>query len=128
MGWIDLPQGGDRRPALIGVVCRECHEVFFPPRPVCPNCWSRSLEKKAMGHRGRLGGFAVAHVAPRGFEAPYIQGFIDLDEGPRIFSLIEAEAAHSDGLRKGQLMDLIVREIGTDETGQPIVAWKYKPI
>lgn len=68
--------------------CNECSNVYFPPRPFCPKCASRSVAWfKATGH-GRLFSYVINHRPAPGFkdEAPYAIAVVELDEGPRMMT------------------------------------------
>ncbi|WP_433948322.1 Zn-ribbon domain-containing OB-fold protein [Brevundimonas diminuta] len=66
--------------------CNGCDRLSFPPKPICPHCWSSDIGWTALSGRGRLYSRTVVHAAPAVFqpEAPYGVGVIDLDEGLRI--------------------------------------------
>lgn len=81
-----------------------------------------------MGRRGKIDTFTVVHVAPKGFKAPYIQAFIDLDEGPRIFSLISGCETSDDAIQEGDKVELIVEKITEDGAGNELIGYKYRPI
>ena len=127
MGWIKISDSGEK-PSLVGSRCLQCSEVFFPPKKVCPNCWSRNFEKIFLGQKGLLDNFSISFVAPQGFKAPYVQGFVDLQEGPRIFSLIEVDESEYCHLKKGCEVELTIKEIFTDDSKSPTAVWKYVPI
>lgn len=81
-----------------------------------------------LSQRGRLYSFTVAHVAPLGFRAPYLQAFIDLPEGPRIFSLISEDVPpREDALEEGMEMELVIERVRDDEAGNPVVSYKFRP-
>lgn len=86
------------------------------------------MEEVEIGRTGRLYSHTVAYVAPAGFRAPFFQAFIDLPEGPRIFSLIGSECPVECGaLEDGMLMRLVVEPVAdTPEQGQKLT-YKYVP-
>jgi len=58
---------------LIGSRCTSCGRTFFPWQPVCRVCMrDGTMEETALSTRGKIDTFAVVHVAPLGFKAPYI--------------------------------------------------------
>jgi hypothetical protein len=68
-----------------------------------------------IGRRGRL----YSHT---------IQAFIDLDEGPRIFSLIGAECPVEDGvLDDGMEMQLVIEPLADTPENKEILSYKYVP-
>ena len=68
--------------------CDDCLHVYFPPRPFCPECASRSVSVFAASGRARLESYVISHRPSRGFEAPYAIALVTLEEGPRMMSNI----------------------------------------
>ncbi|MEW5947433.1 MAG: zinc ribbon domain-containing protein [bacterium] len=68
--------------------CRDCGEVFFPPRVLCPHCLSTSLEWTPLSGRGVLYAFSWQERGVR-FVKPDVLGLVDLEDcAGRIFSRI----------------------------------------
>ena len=68
--------------------CDDCDHVYFPPRPFCPACASRSVSVFAASGRGRLGSYVISHRPHKAMEAPYAIALVALEEGPRLMSNI----------------------------------------
>lgn len=68
--------------------CDECDHVYFPPRPFCPACASRSVSVFAASGRGRLDSYVISHRPHKAMEAPYAIALVALEEGPRLMSNI----------------------------------------
>ena len=66
--------------------CEACGKFTFPPKKICPHCWSDNMAWKPLSHKGTLYSWTRIHAAPKVFEpeAPYAVGVIDLDIGLRI--------------------------------------------
>ena len=66
--------------------CEACGKFTFPPKPVCPHCWSDRMAWKALSKTGLLYSWTRIHSAPKVFvdEAPYAVCVVDLDIGLRI--------------------------------------------
>lgn len=66
--------------------CEACGKSTFPPKPVCPHCWSDRMAWKDLAARGTLYSWTRIHSAPKVFvdEAPYAVCVVDLDGGLRI--------------------------------------------
>ena len=74
--------------------CDACGKFTFPPKPVCPHCWSDAMRWKPLSHKGTLYSWTRIHAAPKVFvdEAPYAVCVVDLDIGLRIATrLVERE-------------------------------------
>lgn len=113
---------------LIGSRCTACGRTFFPKRTVCPVCMRETMEEKPLSTRGKIDTFTVVHVAPMGFKAPYIQAFVDLPEGPRIFSLITGCEPSENALKEGTEVDLVIDKIVEDEKGNDLIGYKFRPV
>jgi uncharacterized OB-fold protein len=126
---IASPSDPERAPALVGAKCDGCGTVVFPKMPVCPSCGRNgAMRDIEIGRRGRLYSHTIARFAPKGFNAPYFQAFIDLDEGPRIFSLIGAECPVEDGvLDDGMEMQLVIEPLADTPENKEILSYKYVP-
>jgi uncharacterized OB-fold protein len=114
---------------LIGSRCRECSRVFFPKRHACGLCMKDdAMEEVRLSTRGKIDTFSVVHVAPTGFKAPYIQAFVDLPEGPRIFSIITECELTEEGIAEGQEVELVIDKIAEDEKGNELIGYKFRPV
>ena len=114
---------------LIGSKCRACGRTFFPKQSVCRVCMREdTMQETALSTRGKIDTFTVVHVAPMGFKAPYIQAFVDLPEGPRIFSLITGCEPSEDALKTGTEVELVIDKITEDEKGNDLIGYKFRPV
>lgn len=70
--------------------CCSCGELTFPPKPICPHCWSDSVKWTPLKGEGVLYSKTTVHAGPAAFknELPYRLGIVDLDEGLRIATRI----------------------------------------
>ncbi len=87
LNWRRIPQ----RYRLIGCECKTCGNMYFPKRPVCPNCRRKGeIVEKQFSGKGKIISFTKVHVPPEGFEeqAPYILAIIALEEGARVMAQI----------------------------------------
>jgi uncharacterized protein len=68
--------------------CDACSHVYFPPRPFCPACASRTVSVFAASGRAKLHSYVISHRAAPGFTAPYSIAVVELEEGPRMMTNI----------------------------------------
>jgi len=69
---------------LVGSICTNCTKLFYPQRPICPDCRrSGKTEDFQFAGNGKIVSHTVIRVAPSGFEkySPYAVAIIKLDEG-----------------------------------------------
>lgn len=79
--WNALAEG-----RFITTQCRSCEKFSFPPKPICPHCWSADVAWNELRSSGSLYSWTRIHAAPAAFavEAPYVVGIVDLDQGVRL--------------------------------------------
>lgn len=73
--------------ALLVQACATCGSVQHPPRPLCLQCWSDTLEWATASGEATVYSFTIAHRSTtRGFrdDTPYVVAIVELDEGPRL--------------------------------------------
>lgn len=126
-GLFRLPTSPGEQPYLLGSKCRECGNVFFPKRAICPACVAEdTLEEVPLGTRGTINSFATVRVAPAGFAAPYTQALVDLPEGLTIFSIIVGETSGSAALEIGAEVELVIGPVSVDESGNEVIGYKFR--
>ncbi len=128
-GLVHEAAGSDEKPYLIGSRCKTCGRVAFPRTYVCSVCMTAdTMEEVPLSTKGTIDTFTVIHVAPLGFKAPYVQAFVNLPEGPRIFSLIGGCDPLNNDLKDGTEVELSVEKITEDEKGNDLIGYKFQPI
>jgi uncharacterized OB-fold protein len=96
-----FPEGqGTDATHIVGSRCPSCGDVRFPARPLCP-LDSRPTDHALLAGSGTIYEAVRMDLAPPGFEIPYWVGYVDLDDGVRIFARIavengSAEPCHGD--------------------------------
>ncbi len=74
---------------LLGLKCNKCGAYIIPPKLICTECGSPDLEVVEFKGRGSIKTFSTILVPPEGFQAPYLVGLVELEEGPWIMANIE---------------------------------------
>lgn len=79
----------DRR--LMVNACSSCGRKTLYARPFCPHCWSEDVELTTASGRARLYTWSVVHqnAAPFDARTPYVLAMVDLEEGPRLMTVVE---------------------------------------
>src|SRR5215472_2678194 len=90
-GLFTLPDD-PRGPALLAARCAACRRHHFPATDTCPYCSSQGCTIEAIGRTGKLWVHTVVNARPPGYrgEVPYGFGVVDLAEGMRVVSRLEA--------------------------------------
>jgi uncharacterized OB-fold protein len=76
--------------------CTECGKHHFPPRQLCPHCWSEKLDWTKSCGEGVVYSFTVMHRAPIpvfSARVPYVVALVDLAEGPRMMANVIGDDA-----------------------------------
>lgn len=68
--------------------CGDCSDVYFPPRPFCPNCSSKNVTVFKASGRGTLYSYIINHRPHPAWDAPYAIAAVKLAEGPVLMSNI----------------------------------------
>lgn len=91
--------------------CCDCEHAYFPPRPFCPACSSRSVEVFAASGRATLYSYVIHHRDAPGFTAPYSIAVVELAEGPRMMTNI---------VGCDQTPDALELDMGLEVTFEPV--------
>jgi len=114
---------------LIGSKCSACGRSFFPKRAVCRVCQrDDTMNDIPLSTRGKIDTSTVVRVAPLGFKAPYIQAFVHLPEGTRVFSLITGCDPVEGVIKDGQDVEMVIEKITEDESGNDLIGYKFRPV
>ncbi|MCC6531142.1 MAG: Zn-ribbon domain-containing OB-fold protein [Burkholderiales bacterium] len=84
------------REELVLKRCSSCGKHHFPPRHLCPACWSDKLEWTKSAGTGVVYTFTIMQRAPMPVFAqrvPYVVALVDLEEGPRMMANIVGDDA-----------------------------------
>jgi CoA:oxalate CoA-transferase len=93
--------------------CPTCDDVAMPPVHRCPACQSGArCEPIALSGRGRVEQSTVLHTTTGDFEAPYVVGFVGLDEGVRLYARLELPPGVPTDVVAGTPVRLVARADG----------------
>ena len=125
-GLFTQPDGG--KPQLIGNRCRACGLVTFPKTPVCPKCMEKgTMEDALLEGRGKLDSYCIVNAALPGFKMPSIQAYINLEDGPRIWSLVTGCEPSDEALSIGMDMEMVIAKVREDADGNDLISYQFKP-
>jgi uncharacterized OB-fold protein len=111
---VDVATDGHIR--LLGGRCRACEDLSFPRAAVCTNCLSEDIETVDLPEQGTLYSYSIVHQAPKGWNVPYVLGYVDLPNTVRVFAHIDVP--HAD-LTVDMKVKLSIGVVGTDAAGAP---------
>lgn len=94
--------------------CRACGKTSLYVRPFCPHCWSEDVALAPASGRARLYTWSVVHQNAAPFDActPYLLAMVDLEEGPRLMTVVQD--CRAEDLRAEMEMEIAFR---TDDDG-----------
>ena len=116
--------GAAGRPVLVGSSCPSCGAAMFPAVPVCPCCMAEDLETVDMPATGTLYSFTEVHVGPAHWSKPVRLGYVDLDNGVRVFSHL----APGPGLAVGARVEIAAGRVGRRADGTPVDTFVFKTV
>lgn len=122
MYWRLIPQ----RYNLIGSVCKNCGEKYFPKRNLCPKCRRRSrIEEIKFSGEGKIFSHTTIYAPPDGFESqkPYVLAIIKLKEGPKVTA--QVVDCKPEEVKIGKKVKLVFRKIITSRDAG-IIRYGYK--
>jgi uncharacterized OB-fold protein len=103
--------------------CRECRRWQHPPRAICTVCGcERGLDWQRVSGRGTVFSSTVVHRALiselRPF-VPYVLALVELQEGPRLMTLLESYDADADAALASRPVQVAFRMV-TPEAVLPV--------
>ena len=115
---------------LIGSVCEDCGEVYFPQKEVsvCANCQGEKISRKDLGDEGEIYSFTVVHQQPSGGyykgEVPFIYAIVEMPAGVHVQThVINVEP---DKISVGQKVRAILDTLHEEEDTRTIT-YKFEP-
>ena len=121
-------------PQLIGSRCADCGMVTFPTQDSCPRCASTAMQQHLLARRGTLWAWTTQDFPPPsppftgagGKEfVPFGVGYVDLGDVKVESRLTEHDAAK---LQHGMAMELVVVPFRTDDDGNEVVTFAFRPV
>jgi uncharacterized OB-fold protein len=100
---------------LLGLKCKDCGKVTFPPRKVCADCGSENQEIVEMSGKGEIVTLTTCMAVPIGFQGPFVVAMVSMEEGGRVMADINVPDPTKAGLELiGKKVQSTVKEIPGD--------------
>lgn len=116
----------EQKYGLMASRCTICGRLYFPKRKqVCVACHGRECEDVKLSGNGRILSWTVIRAAPNGFEAPYVIGVVELDEGIMFTAPL---AAQPEDVQIGQRVRAAFRRLGENEGGMILYGPKFEVV
>lgn len=119
--------------SLIGTHCKSCGNYFFPKTFTChnPECKDKEVENVTLSTKGTIWSYTVLRypppppfVAPEPF-VPIPLAAVEIPEGLKIMGVVEG--CKQEDLKIGMEVELFVGKLYTDNEGNDIIGWKFRP-
>ncbi len=104
--------------------CDDCHKLWYPPAPFCPDCWARSFTWEKLSGRGKVNSWVVFHQAYFSSvkdEIPYNVAEVELDEGPRLLTNLV-------GIDNADIEIGMPVEVVFDDVTEDVTLAKFRPL
>ena len=98
--------------------CDACSNIYFPPRPFCPECASRSVSVIDASGNATLYSYVINHRPHPAFDGPYSIAVVTLEEGPRMMTNIVNCPQNPESLMLDMPLRVIFESL-TDEISVP---------
>jgi uncharacterized protein len=96
--------------------CDACGRIYFPPRPFCPACASRSVTVFAASGKAVLYSYVIHHRPVPGFTPPYAIAVVELAEGPRMMTNIVDCAQTPEALQLDMPLEVVFEKLDDEIT------------
>jgi uncharacterized OB-fold protein len=124
-----IPTNSRQKPHLIGSVCEECEEYFFPKtgqkatcdNPFCP----RSTSPANLSGRGKLLSATVMRSSVEG-EGERASAVILLEEGIKINSVLIGWEGYQYLMVPGTPVELVLHEMGMNEEDEMVIGYAFR--
>jgi hypothetical protein len=105
--------------------CNDCQDIYFYPRDICPNCFSRNVTWVQSSGKGTLYAFAIVHRAPLpafGDDVPFVIAMVQMEGSARVPSNLVGVEPDPEKIKIGMPVEVTFEDI-TDTISLP----KFKP-
>ncbi len=124
-----VPQSPEDKPYLVGSRCDRCGYTGFPPTKVCPMCMQvGTMKDLPLSRSGKISTFAISMIGTSQHKAPYVQAYVDLPEGLRVFATIVNCPPTTDSVQVGMDVELVLGRVAEDEQQNDIIGYQFQPV
>ncbi len=122
-------------PQLIGSRCAACGIVTFPAQHSCPRCASTEMAEQLLARRGRLWAWTTQdfpppsppYSGPTGKDfVPFGVGYVELPGEVKVETRLTE--SNPDALTIGMDMELVLVPFRTDDDGDEVVTFAFRPV
>lgn len=113
---------------LLGSICEECEEIYFPPKEIdiCSHCQSESIKTIELSREGEIHSYTVVHQPPAGGfykgTVPFIYALVKLPEGVIIPGHVITDM---EDIKIGDTVEVVL-DVLFEEDDEPVISYKFK--
>lgn len=126
--WFVKDDNGRPLPILAGGRCNRCGKIFFPRKTVCSICAGKDVKGVALSNRGKLLSYSIVNRGMKHIKAPYALGYVWLQEGIKLYTLISDYEPAARRLKIGAEMELVLDKIVNPQSGEEELIYKFRPV
>ena len=117
---------------LVASRCKSCGKLYFPARPMCPECHGKDMEAVELSGKGKLTAYSVIYIATTamiqaGFDRknPYCAAIVQLEEGPSICAqVVGADVTHPETIKIGSPVTATFLDRGEGEAKKTFLGFQ----
>jgi|APCry1669189534_1035231.scaffolds.fasta_scaffold17543_3 uncharacterized OB-fold protein len=111
---------------IVAGQCRDCEQTMFPRALVCPKCMGEEIQPFYLREGGVLYSFSKLHLARKGWQVPYVIGYVDFPEGVRVMGPVEMQGPFQP--RCGSKVRVEIGTLRTGTDGIEYLSHRFFPI
>jgi uncharacterized OB-fold protein len=123
---VDIGVFNPNGPTLFGSRCSACGALHHPPRDVCPECLSDSVERCSLACEGEIVALTHIRLKDPGLIEPRVVGEVRLDDGICLFAPVDLAPDGSPPVT-GARVRLAAGPVRHDPGGEEIVGYRFQP-
>lgn len=112
--------------------CEDCGDVQYPPRTICPNCWSDKVGGIEMSGKGVLRTYTIINIGltqmiEAGYDRfnPYCAGLVELAEGPVVSAqILGVDVSQPESIKIGTPVQAVFVERGKEDAKKTFLGFK----
>ena len=121
-------------PCLLGSRCTDCGALTFPPQDGCARCTGTAMEPVRLARQGALWTWTLQGFPPKAPPfagsldpfVPFAVGYVELPGEVRVETRLTEH--DPDVLQIGMEMELAVVPFRTDDDGNEVVTFAFRPV
>lgn len=106
--------------------CPHCNKVFFPKVSKCPDFLITNLAEVPLSNIGYLYSYTTVYIPSKNFGPPYTVGYIEFEEGVRVFGQIRIKKDRA--LKIGMSMKMLIDYLWEEQGSKKAAAYFFEPI